>query len=226
MQIKYCSPMSGDGGEGEASTDSNDDSQGKNDGKIIFNSQADFESAVLKAVQAKDKGEEKTFFDKRTEKNKVANDDSQSKATQIDSLQKSAIFDANFDRYIKENSVYFPDSTATIRVDVEGEIKGDIEKKSSLMGATASKEFFSKAENLAVLDEQTKALVQKEILDVRFENEIDGLKAWDYVVRAIFNHSINNDKNAGSYQSGSKGTGNTVFDKYIKDFYPSHIVEL
>lgn len=201
-------------------------------GGVDVNSQA-FKDAVAAAVAAQNEQRKKDEQTSLTEQRKREQEekDKQERERQgiITSATEAAKFDNAFDGFISKNAHYFPKGIETVRKSVQGLNIEDPTNEASLLAATAAKEFFSLAENMAVLDSSDRAYVEKNITGKRFENEIDGLKAWGYVEKAMFGHGLRNkhtgNRNDGTQDRSTK-TGYKDLDEYNAKFFPEHVKDL
>ncbi|MGL4830835.1 MAG: hypothetical protein ACRCXG_16245 [Vibrio sp.] len=141
-------------------------------------------------------------------------------------IQMAVIFDNSFDDVIKKNSDLFPESSKTIRNDVKSD---DVVERSNLIAATAAKEYFSIPKNLEQLTRSDRERVEKEILGVRYESQIDGFKAWELVERSLYGHELANRHKAANDFTGKGGNGSTGFknvDNYLSGFFPKDVVSV
>lgn len=140
-------------------------------------------------------------------------------------VQAAAVFDTSFDAFIQENKDLFPETVQTIRKDVT---ETDLIKKTNLIAATAAKEYFSLQSNIDALDSESKKKVETEILNKRYESNIDGVAAWELVKRSVFGHGLLS-RNQKSHDFSGKGGGKTGLahlDKYIENFYPQDVIAI
>lgn len=165
-----------------------------------------------------DDGDKKSITDQRKQRQEEENKRHQDQAV----VQNAAIFNSSFDDYIEKNKDLFPETVKTVRADVK---ETDLVKKSNLIAATAAKEFFSIQSNIDVLDSASKAKVQEDILNKRYESDIDGLAAWALVERSVFGSELSNkNKKTHDFSGGGKGkTGLKNLDNYVENFYPKHV---
>lgn len=140
----------------------------------------------------------------------------------------AAVFDAQFDQYLSKHASYFPEVTNTLRKSQAITQIQDPTEKSNLLAATAAKEFFGVAANLEILDPTDRAWVEANVNKVAFENQIDGLQAWGYIEKAMYNHNLIR-KRAGDNGDttfdvdGNFVTGYAALDKYNKEHLPEHM---
>ena len=164
-----------------------------------------------------------TFSEYRQQAEPERQQQAQQQQAQQAQIEKSAQIQASFDQTLESN--YFPDSVRTIKADIE-KTSSDLNlvDKTNLQLATAGKEFFQGENNLNIesLDPISRQQVQTEILSKRFENEIDGFKAWELVQRAIYVRDQLAVKNGDVAQLG--GSGSKELDEKLKSFFPSHVV--
>lgn len=137
-------------------------------------------------------------------------------------VQNAAVFDSGFDSFVEQNKDLFPETVKTVRADVK---ETDLVKKTNLISATAAKEFFSLQSNIDVLDSDSKRKVQEDILNKRYESDIDGIAAWELVKRSVFGHELANRNKKSHDFSGTGGgkTGLKNLDNYMANFYPKHV---
>lgn len=198
----------GSGGEGDAPFKTFTSEQELND--------------YIKSQQKTNNDDDQSLFDKRRQQEQQK----QSAADAVKEIQSAVVFDTSFDSFIKENKEYFPESVATIRNDVKAE---NAVEKANLIAATAAKEYFSIKSNLDSLTTADRERVQREIMEVRFEQQIDGLKVWELVQRSIYGHSLMNSHKRANDFMGKGGTGATGFknvDNYLKSFFPETVVSV
>lgn len=186
-----------------------------------FATQKELDDYIKSQQKSKDE-DDQSIFDKRR------NDEEEKKnnAESVKRIQSAVVFDTSFDNFIKENKEYFPESVSTIRNDVKSD---DAVEKANLIAATAAKEYFSIKSNLDSLTTADRERVQREIMDVRFEQQIDGLKVWELVQRSIYGHGLMNSHKRASDFMGKDGTGSTGFknvDNYLKNFFPETVVSV
>lgn len=219
----YSNPQdkAGDGeqGGGDAGGDN-----GGEDKPLTFANQAELD-AYIKAQAGNNGGkddDQESLFDKRQKQQQQQ----QQQQEQTAAMQAAVYFDTTFDGFIAKNAKYFPDNVKSIRDDVT---TTDVIEKSNLIAATAAKEFFSKKENLESLTDADKKLVESDILGVRFESKIDGVKAWELVQRSIHGHELMNKHNAANNFNGKNGNGETGFahvDKFTSNWFPKSVVSV
>lgn len=198
---------------------------------LSFSSQADLDAYIAKVTAEKkpedtpptpeDKGE--SITERREREAREAAD----KSKEQGAFKEAVLFETQFDNVMKEASKFFtnPDSVKTIRDDVS---ETDTIKRASVMAATAAKEFFTNPKNVAILEKSDQEIVKAEIESKRYESDIDGMKAWELMRRAIYNHNLKNKHDAMRDNSGS-GNGQYGYEKLdasLKAFYPESVVAL
>ncbi len=219
----------GDNGNGDGDNSDNGSNNGNN-GAVDVNS-PEFKAALAAALKAqKDEDEKNRSLAEQRKAQKDADDQKKRERAQlIGSATDAAKFDSGFDQFISTNAAYFPDNITTLRKSVESQNIEDPTEASSLLAATAAKEFFSVKANLDVLDRTDRATVEKTITGKRFENEIDGLKAWKMVEKAMFGHGLQKQHTSSrGTASGKTGesTGYKQLDNWLGGFYPEHMKDL
>lgn len=202
------------------------------EGKLTFNSQADLDAYIAtinpdkkpdddKKPDNEDKGE--SITERRAREAREAADKSAEQGT----FKNAVLFETQFDGVMKNASKFLPnpDSVKTIRDDVT---ETDTVKRASMMAATAAKEFFSNQKNIDILEKSDQEFVKSEISNKRFETDIDGMKAWALMNRAIYNHELKSKHDAMRDNSGA-GNGQYGYEKLdasLKAFYPESVVAL
>ncbi len=207
------------------------DDEGSDEGKLTFNSQADLDAYIATIKPDKkpdeappapdDKGE--SITERREREAREAAD----KSAEQGVFKNAVLFETQFDSVMKGASKFFPnpDSVKTIRDDVT---ETDTVKRASMMAATAAKEFFSNQKNIEILEKSDQEFVKSEISNKRFETDIDGMKAWTLMNRAIYNHELKSKHDAMRDNSGA-GNGQYGYEKLdasLKAFYPESVVAL
>lgn len=200
---------------------------------LSFSSQADLDAYVAKVnstnkppedtppAPPEDKGE--SITERRDREAREAANRSAEQGT----FKNAVLFETQFDTVMKDASKFFtnPDSVKTIRDDVS---ETDTVKRASVMAATAAKEFFRNPKNVEILEKSDQEIVKSEIESKRYESDIDGMKAWELMRRAIYNHNLKNKHDAMRDNSGV-GNGQYGYEKLdasLKAFYPESVVAL
>lgn len=200
---------------------------------LTFNSQADLDAYVAKVSSSK-KPEEQTPAtppedkgESITEKREREAREAASKSAEKSTLKAAVLFETQFDSVMKDAAKFFTnsDSVKTIRDDVT---ETDEVKRASMMAATAAKEFFRNPKNIEILEKSDQDVVKSEIESKRYESDIDGMKAWELMRRAIYMHNLKDKHDAMRNNSGAgNGTyGYEKLDASLKAFYPESVVAL
>lgn len=194
---------------------------------ITFNSQADFDAAVARVMAASKPKDETPPPVSITEQRQQQQQQQQEQQQNQQVLTTAIMFDTQFDGVMKGAAKFFtnPEAVKTIRDDVK---ESDPVKKASLMGATAAKEFFSNTKNIEILEKSDQEKVKSDILNKRFESDINGVQAWELMNRAIYNHSLK-EKHDQMRDNSSAGTGvygHAKLDAKLKSFYPENVSAL
>lgn len=206
-----------------------DEDDDNDEGKLTFNSQADLDAYIAKVTSDK-KAEDTPLEDKGesiTEKRNREAREAEAKSAEQSTFKSAVLFETQFDTVMKDASKFFtnPESVKSIRDDVKEE---DTVKRASIMAATAAKEFFSNPKNIEILEKSDQEIVKSEIESKRYESDIDGMKAWDLMRRAIYNHNLK-DKHAAMRDNSGAGNGAYGYEKLdasLKAFYPEGVVAL
>lgn len=198
---------------------------------LSFSSQADLDAYIAK-VTADKKPEEappapENQGESITEKRDREAREAANKSAEQSTFKNAVLFETQFDNVMNDAKKFFtnPDSVKTIRDDVS---ETDTVKRASVMAATAAKEFFTNPKNVAILEKSDQEIVKAEIESKRYESDIDGMKAWELMRRAIYNHNLKNKHDAMRDNSGS-GNGQYGYEKLdasLKAFYPESVVAL
>lgn len=207
-----------------------DDDDPAPDTTLTFNSQADLDAYIVKVTaDKKPTPEEAPTQDQEsiTEKRDREAREAQEKANEQGVFKNAILFETQFDTVMKDASKFFsnPESVKTIRNDVT---ETDTVKRASIMAATAAKEFFSNPKNVEILEKTDQEIVKSEIQSKRYESDIDGMKAWDLMRRAIYNHNLKDKHDAQRNNSGA-GVGvygHAKLDAKLKSFYPENVSAL
>lgn len=196
--------------------------EGEGEGEKPFKSFASQKELDDYIASNKPAGDELSITEKRQQQEKQQREQQQ----KTNDIQIAVVFDNNFDSLIEKNADLFPESTKTIRKDVKSD---NLVERANLIAATAAKEYFSIPANLETLTTADQERVQSEILGVRFESQIDGLKAWEIVERSLNGHELANKYKKANDFTGKGGTGETGHknvDKYLKGFFPESVVSV
>ncbi|CAH9011395.1 putative coil containing protein [Vibrio phage 236O40-1] len=219
----YSNPQdkADDGGQGGGGGDTGGDDKSDMMPQMSW---ADFDAHLEKKLNERMQTQKPPADDKTsiTDERKQRQDEESKRQQDQAVVQNAAVFDSNFDSYIEANKDLFPETVKTVRADVK---ETDLVKKTNLIAATAAKEFFSIQSNIDVLDSDSKRKVQEDILNKRYESDIDGVAAWDLVKRSVFGSELSNkNKKTHDFSGGGKGkTGLKNLDNYMENFYPKHV---
>lgn len=197
---------------------------------LTFGSQAELDAYISKVTADKKPEEAKAPEEKGesiTEKRDREAREAATKSAEQSTFKDAVLFETQFDTVMKDASKFFtnPDSVKTIRDDVK---ETDTVKRASVMAATAAKEFFRNPKNVEILEKSDQEIVKAEIESKRYETDIDGMKAWQLMKRAIYNHELKNKHDAMRDNSGA-GNGQYGYEKLdasLKAFYPESVVAL
>lgn len=209
----------GDGDKGNGSS---------SDDKQVTITQAQLNELVANAVKAattKDDGsEEESFAEKR------AREEQQQKELKDRDLknQEFALQNLNFNSFISKNEKHLGERAKTIRADVESSVGKDLSVSVPLMWATLAKEYFANSENLKGLTETDISWITSNVINVRYEKDIDGMKACEYLDRAIHNVNRKNDDEArrsGGTSSSDDYQNHPNVKKYTENFFPKNRYE-
>lgn len=204
------------------------------DTTLTFGSQADLDAYIAKVTADKTPPPVATppvtppvDQESITEKRDREARESQEKANEQGVFKNAILFETQFDTVMKDAGKFFanPESVKTIRNDVT---ETDTVKRASIMAATAAKEFFSNTKNIEILEKTDQEIVKSEIQSKRYESDIDGMKAWDLMRRAIYNHNLKDKHDAQRNNSGA-GVGvygHAKLDAKLKSFYPENVSAL
>ena len=224
-----CEPQDPNGGQpSQAPTGGEQQQQSQNPQPITFNSQADFDAAVARVLAASNpKKDEASPPVSITEQRQQQQQQQQEQQQNQQVLTTAIMFDTQFDGVMKEAAKFFtnPEAVKTIRDDVK---ETDPVKKASLMGATAAKEFFANSKNIEILEKSDQEKVKSDILNKRFESDINGVQAWELMNRAIYNHSLKekHDQMRNNSGAGTGVYGHAKLDEKLKSFYPENVSAL
>ncbi|AUR91078.1 coil containing protein [Vibrio phage 1.155.O._10N.222.55.B3] len=161
-----------------------------------------------------------------TEERQQQQEQANQQQAQAQRIEKAVVFNSSFDKFVADNKDYFPESTASIRKDVKTD---DLLEKSKLIAATAAKEYFSISKNLESLTTTDRERVEREIVNVRYESDIDGLAVWELVERSLYGHQLANSHKKANDFMGKGGNGSTGYanvDKYLGNFFPESVVSV
>lgn len=203
---------------------------GGNEAPVSFPNQAALDDYIAKLAKPADKPADKPIENNGesvTEKRDRERRELETKTAEQGVFKNAVLFETQFDGVMKEAAKFLtnPDSVKTIRTDVKEE---DTIKRAGIMAATAAKEFFNNPKNVGILEKSDQDLVTASILGVRYESDIDGMKAWELMRRAIYNHNLKDKHDKMRDVSGS-GTGQYGYEKLdasLKAFYPDSVVAL
>lgn len=225
----YCDEQDPNGGQSNSASTATPPAQAPSN-PITFNSQADFDAAVARVLAAQGNNQSQQQEQQPTsitEQRQQQQQQQEKERANQKTLTKAIMFDTQFDNTMKDAAKFFqhPDAVKTIRDDVK---ETDPVKKASLMGATAAKEFFANEKNIQILDKNDQEKVKTDILNKRYESDIDGMAAWELMNRAIYNHSLKEKHDQMRNNSGA-GTGSYGYEKLdakLKAFYPESVMAL
>lgn len=198
---------------------------------LSFSSQADLDAYIAKVTADKKTDDTPPAPENQgesiTEKREREAREAAASSAEKSEFKSAILFETQFDSVMSEAKKFFPnpDSVKGIRNDIS---ETDPVKLASLMGATAAKEFFKKPENLSILEKSDQEIVKAEIESKRYESDIDGMKAWELMRRAIYNHNLKHKHDAMRDNSGA-GNGQYGYEKLdasLKAFYPESVVAL
>lgn len=198
---------------------------------LSFSSQADLDAYIAKVTADKKPDEAPSAPEDKgesiTERREREAREAATKSAEQGVFKNAVLFETQFDGVMKNAAKFFPkpESVKTIRDDVT---ETDTVKRASMMAATAAKEFFSNQKNIDILEKSDQEIVKSEISNKRFETDIDGMKAWTLMNRAIYNHELKNKHDAMRDNSGA-GNGQYGYEKLdasLKAFYPESVVAL
>lgn len=187
------------------------------------------DNAVSQRLKANDEDENKgpSIIDKRKQR-----EEGEKREQQIaHDNQMYALRSLQFDQLLSDNKEILGDSLNGIRKDVEDTVgTKDLSKVTPLLYATAAKEYFSDENNLNVLGASDKQFVQDEILGKRFEHQIDGMKAAEYLERAIHIQKQRSDDKTRRGSNGLTGAGEFSGTPNLKArldrFFPERVSEI
>lgn len=216
--------------EGEGSGEGDDNGS---EGSLTFPDQAALDAYIEKVISGKkddggsDDGDKKPTGESLTEKRERERREEESKKADQAKYKEAVLFDSQFDAVMKDAAKFFsnPESVKTIKTDVK---ETDDIKRASLIAATAAKEFFGNQKNVDVLEKDDQEAVKNLVLNVRYEQDIDGMAAWKLMRRAVYNHNLKAKHDAMRATSGA-GNGNYGYEKLdasLKAFYPEGVQAL
>jgi hypothetical protein len=206
-----------------------DDEDPKKDGdedKPVTITQSQLNELVANAVKAasdksKDEDDKESITEKRAREEKEA---TELKNRDLKN-QEFALSNLVFDSFVSKNEKLFGDRVKNIRSDVESSVGKDLSVSVPLMWATLAKEYFANETNLKGLTETDISWIKSNVTNTRFESDIDGMKAREYLERAAHNVNRSNDdearRNGGSASNDDYQNYPNV-KKYTENFFPKN----